>query len=96
MEGSTIVLLDNGQREVVGVIDVDGGLWVPGFPGSETHWNGGHDTGLRDYKVSTPPGLAGNQESGESQGIPDPYSQSCDLRMSTMSTPEFVQNLSPD
>ena len=51
MEGSTIVLQDDGHREVLGVVDVDGGLWLRDVPGGETLWNQGRYIGLRDRKI---------------------------------------------
>ena len=51
MEGSTIVLYDNLKREVMGVVDVDGALWLKDVPNGESLWNEGRFIGLRDKKI---------------------------------------------
>ena len=51
IEGNTIVLQDDGRREVMGVVDTDGALWLKDIPGGESMWNEGRYIGLRDKKI---------------------------------------------
>ena len=51
MEGNTTVLQDAGRREVMGVVDIDGVLWLRDVPDGESLWNEGRFIGLRDKKI---------------------------------------------
>ena len=63
MEGNTTVLQDAGRREVMGVVDIDGVLWLRDVPGGESLWNEGRFIGPPRQKDPQPrPRLAGGSQ----------------------------------
>ena len=51
IEGNMIVLRGAGRREVMGVVDVDGMLWLRDVPRGASLWKEGQFIGLRDKKI---------------------------------------------